>query len=315
MTSTGSGGSNHRTTSNETLRNYEQDTETLIRRISDLNGTGPEQTPSPFVSGLRTSVEGNRAGDVDDTKIQLQTVENMLSRLVELDRLVLKKTEMTFKARSRRGSRGADLVTIPTHLLLVDRLMDLYALSQRTTGTQDMTASPEVPPPDNNELNLHLAEIARLSKTLAESEAAKIKLQDSVDKKVAEIESIKSQHLKQQQQARVSSCAPQRSPRDNLSPRSGRSLTVVGSGSNVPAPDPNVARLEKENAELKARVALTEQHRRCLEEKCEMAAAAHHSSLAAVNALTDRFKQKGASVDFVPLAGGAVTGVVSVHCV
>jgi hypothetical protein len=297
----------------ELLRKYEQDIETLSKRIADLNGAAqPENVAaSTFVSGLRSSVEGSRGGEDDGMRLQLQTIEDMLARVVELDRLVLKKTEI--KARSRRGSRGADLLTIPTHLLVLDRLMDVYAISQRPiiVQSQSSVAPIDTSPRDDEELTLRTAEVTRLSKALADSDSAKTKLQDLLNKKTAEIEGLKAQHKTQLQQAKEGGA---RSPR---SPRPTPKLAVVGSGSNavpsvpVSGPDPNVARLEAENAELRSKLAASVQMRRTLEETCEMAAAAHQSSLAAVTALTDRFAQKGADLDFVTLSDGASSGVVS----
>lgn len=305
--------------SNESLRKYEQDIETLTKRISDMNGsTQPEN--SAFVSGLRTSVEINRGGENEGCKIELQTVQDLLSRVIELDRLVLKRTDDAIKARSRRGSRGSDLFTIPTHLLLVDRLMDLYTISQRPTIIQSQNSAPVMTPsyPDlSEELAARKAEVTRLSKNLADSESAKTKLQDMLGKKVAEIDTLKAQHKTQLQQARAPQDTRSRSPR---SPRPSQNLSIVGNGANTPVTAPSapvvdpsvIAKLEKENTELKAKLALSEQTRQSLEERCEIAAAMHQSSLVALNSLTDRFKESNIDISSISLIEGSALGVVRI---
>ena len=64
---------------------------------------------------------------------KLNLLEKLIEKIVEFDRLVLKKTAPETTAPQRRGSRGSDLSTLPTHLHLTDRLLDLFTQSQRVT--------------------------------------------------------------------------------------------------------------------------------------------------------------------------------------
>ena len=86
--------------------------------------------------------------------------------MCEIDRIMLRNTETSSEENRengdptdkpiRRGSRGADLASFPTHLHILDRLTDLHAKSQRVavitkTGNQTPTIAPPTldssPPP------------------------------------------------------------------------------------------------------------------------------------------------------------------------
>lgn len=68
----------------------------------------------------------------------MAVLESVLAKVVELDRVVLTMTAPedengATKKPVRRASRGMDLYTIPTHMHVVDRLMDLHTRARRTT--------------------------------------------------------------------------------------------------------------------------------------------------------------------------------------
>jgi len=119
----------------ENLQRYHADLQLLIQKTADYQAlkTGAQKPASPFVQGLRGAVENEAPaeGTVED---KVTILESVLSKVVELDRLILGITapEDT-KKPARRASRGMDLFTIPTHMHVVDRLMDLHTKSKRIT--------------------------------------------------------------------------------------------------------------------------------------------------------------------------------------
>jgi len=68
-------------------------------------------------------------------------LEKLLEKMAEFDRFVLRTTAPESVGPQRRGSRGSDLSTLPTHLHLTDRLLDLYAQSQRVTVIRTTTTA------------------------------------------------------------------------------------------------------------------------------------------------------------------------------
>jgi len=134
--------------SSEELAKINQDVSILQARISHLNGEPVIQTPpstiavlgnsnvtSPFVSGLRGLTTENSTKTIVDNSLELkiEAYESVLKKIIELDRLVLKKTSPSDVTAVRRKSNGNDLHTLPTHLHLADRLMDLHTQSKRVT--------------------------------------------------------------------------------------------------------------------------------------------------------------------------------------
>ena len=67
----------------------------------------------------------------------MNLLESILAKIVEVDRHILRKTEPetdpSLVTSGRRKSRGMDLYTLPTHLHLIDRLMDLHTQQKRVT--------------------------------------------------------------------------------------------------------------------------------------------------------------------------------------
>lgn len=133
--------------SSEELAKINQDVTILQARISHLSGEPVIQTPpstvavlgsnnvtSPFVSGLRGLTAETSTKTIDNSlELKIEAYESVLKKIIELDRLVLKKTSPTDITAVRRKSNGNDLHTLPTHLHLADRLMDLHTQSKRVT--------------------------------------------------------------------------------------------------------------------------------------------------------------------------------------
>lgn len=124
---------------NEGAQNFVQDITLIQQRIAELGDAAnpmnqipatPQSTSSPFVSGIRALAD--TSGEWDD---KVKCYEKLLQKLGELDRLILKKTapDPTDGLKPRRLSRNSDLVHLPTHLHLIDRILDLHTQSKRVT--------------------------------------------------------------------------------------------------------------------------------------------------------------------------------------
>lgn len=142
--------------SDELINRYQQDLLLLTQKIADLSGE-PQRAPAPptsdgssggsssFVNGLREITNGNNASE-----LKLNMLMKIMSKISELDRWILKKTsseEDKTPVKPRRGSRGMDLSSLPTHLHITDRLMDLHTKSQRVTVIK--TGSSSAPESDS----------------------------------------------------------------------------------------------------------------------------------------------------------------------
>lgn len=196
----------------------QKDFNEIARRLSELGeatmGTsaGPKMVPStstsmnsPFVSGLRGKTAivetsdniGDRSEDSGNPAEQkIKVLELILSKLTELDRIVLKKTAPETapgNIAARRTSRGFDLFSLPTHLHIMDRLLDLHTQSKRVVTIRTTSdAAPGPPVADNgsnNQPSPHAkaiadkadsmnTEIGRLNKQLAESEEKRRAIQE-----------------------------------------------------------------------------------------------------------------------------------------
>jgi len=205
--------------SGEEKARFTADLAEVARRLGELDVSGSGGGPkvllpasstvnSPFVSGLRgkTTGDGPAAEEsrteegASDQKLRL--LESVLQQLAVLDRVVLKKTAPEAvpgtNVAARRSSRGFDLHCIPTHLHLVDRLLDLHAQSKRVTvirTSTDNNATPgppavaadsttaALPSPRGAKLYADKIEklngdVARLSKQLEESEEKRRGIQE-----------------------------------------------------------------------------------------------------------------------------------------
>jgi len=142
----------------EEIGRLQQDLVLLTQKVVDLSGEpqrvpaapvldGPTTAPnSPFVSGLRGMAEGASAVGASSgsaLEVRMSMLEKVLKKVAELDRLLLRKTAPDGQhANARRGSRGMDLHSLPTHLHVTDRLLDLHTQSKRviTVTTTKATA-------------------------------------------------------------------------------------------------------------------------------------------------------------------------------
>jgi hypothetical protein len=115
----------------------QNDLEILQLRITLLTGVKPVEThptvSSSFVSGIRRVTEEKKYTDAESIE-RLPILEKILSKMTEYDREVLKCTvAANTSEKSRSNSTGDDLFSLPAHLLVADRLMDLFNQSNKTT--------------------------------------------------------------------------------------------------------------------------------------------------------------------------------------
>ena len=145
------------------ISRLQQDLVLLTQKVADLSGEpqrapaapvldgGPSQAPnSPFVSGLRGMAEGASSSSSSSSggavQIKMDMLEKVLKKVAELDRLLLKSTAPAGQsANARRGSRGMDLFSLPTHLHVTDRLLDLHTQSKRVITVTTTKAGGGVP--------------------------------------------------------------------------------------------------------------------------------------------------------------------------
>ena len=130
----------------------QQDLVLLTQKIVDLTGE-PQRAPvvvnsavsapsSPFVSGIRGITDS--AISTSSSFSANNVLDRVLQKIAELDRIVLKKTAPEKKnINVRRGSRGMDLTSLPTHLHITDRLLDLHAQSMRVVTITRNGTTPE----------------------------------------------------------------------------------------------------------------------------------------------------------------------------
>ena len=109
----------------ESLRLLQQDITLLTQKLAELQGQ-PQVTSSIKECTILPVI-------VPPDKLALY--EAVLSKIIEVDRVVLRQTEPTesMVSQKRRGSRGMDLTLLPTHLHVVDRLLDLNTKQNRVT--------------------------------------------------------------------------------------------------------------------------------------------------------------------------------------
>lgn len=165
----------------EEVEKIQQDVFLLSQRIADAKGEPipvrdsssnvPDSANSPFVSGLRALADAERRGrDLKEQKTQ--HLESLLEKVNEYERLILAKTTPaeTSNGSQRRKSFGSELVSLPMHFRVIDRLLDLHTQSKRvtvirTTGQAAETAKPpvaEASPQLTNELNDLRSRLAKM---------------------------------------------------------------------------------------------------------------------------------------------------------
>ena len=170
------------------MSKIQQDLNILTTKIAELRGDTIPATDttgsgaSPFVVGLRAIAETERKFK-DMKELKLNTMEKLLEKVSEYDRLLLKETTPVVDPNvpaQRRKSFGQDLYCLPTHLHLTARLMDLHAASKRVTVIK-MTESgksdgiPPLNPADKKLVDSLKATVAKQTKQLEDSELKRIK--------------------------------------------------------------------------------------------------------------------------------------------
>jgi hypothetical protein len=271
---------------NDMIRKFDQDMATLTARLSEIQGIplpqAKEENASLFVNSLRHSVENHRQPSQESELIATkhEMLEQLLQRVVELDRAVLKKTEIT-TGRARRASRGADLFSFPTHLLLIDRLVDLHAIAQRSLLRSQSSFEENPPPvvvtpspaPSPELLKAHEAEVRALATQLAESTATCQQLRSQLQKSTHEIEELRAEVGSLTTAAAATKRqSAQKSPRHAMP---APSLSVIGTASATPDPPAGglALKLEAEITELKCRLEVSAQRNQSLEERIDQTAA------------------------------------------
>lgn len=138
-------------TSEEAILLFKNDLEILNTRIFHLTGVkyvesivdSPSHVvSSSFVSGIRRQTEEKKYTEVETVE-KLHILERILSKIIEYDREILRKTtpKVSKLEAVRRKSNGGELLSIPTHLTITDRLLDLYDLSQRMESSRNITSN------------------------------------------------------------------------------------------------------------------------------------------------------------------------------
>lgn len=165
----------------EDIKKLQQDMNLLSARLSQGNPAS-----SSVVGDLRSTVADARGPAPATVASKTELLDNILKKIAELDRSILKKTEPVNAehARPRRNSNTMDLHCIPTHFQIIDRLVDLHTQSKRPVIVhQHSSATPEAsakavpaPPaaPNNGEITAlkakHEAAVAAMMEKLRGSE-------------------------------------------------------------------------------------------------------------------------------------------------
>lgn len=161
---------------------------------SQFQSIAAKDSGSQFVSSLRAMADSERRA----AETKLTHMQQLLDKVCEYDRLILNKTAPPEVSASgapfRRKSLGADLHSLPSHLRIVDRLVDLYNQSKRVTvirtnGTVFEEASKPSAEPETSQADRTLIESLKTSLG-----RTTIKLDEAEKKRTtAEAEQVKSQ--------------------------------------------------------------------------------------------------------------------------
>jgi hypothetical protein len=308
---------------NDLIRKFDQDMLTLNTRLSDLQGVQLQQplsslqssdpsNSSLFVHSLRNSIDTSRQlhgtlghdsassslqqSQYEITVTKYEILDQLLKKINDLNRAILAKTDLTSAGggKVRRASRGSDLFNFPTHLLLIDRLVDLHTLSQRSVlvrnpsglqaGEEAESSSAEKEKAEK-EIALmkqrHEKEMKTLTSQLTESQMSCQQLQSQLNKSSQQIEELKSDII-----TLATRKSSPRSPRHTMPP--SPALRVVGTSSGDPSAaagagaESLVKKLQAEIMELKCRLEVSEQKNQSFEEKIELNAATTQHVLTAL---------------------------------
>jgi hypothetical protein len=271
----------------ENMKRYEQDLTILSKKIADCQGDNtpvpglvlPTQPESLFVNNLRNSVDKGNSGN--ENTLRLNMLERIMDKLADLDRVILKKTDLgTTTARARRKSKdGSDLFSMPTHLLLVDRLLDVFTVSQRLQIIEKQRGASSSSDGSSSSSSKDIAkknsEIEKLNKQLQEAEVAKNKYETFATEKDAELEAFKREHH---------GCSTSKGKSTDKGGDMSK-LTVIGDGKAVVSVEVN-GNQSNEITELKGLLAKSEQQVRDMEERIEIMAASEQSTLNGIVSLT-----------------------------
>ena len=126
---------------NEELQKMNQDLNVLSQKLVDLqNMAFSKQGSSAFVNNIRDSTSSSPAigggANLNFFELKCQIMEKLISKMSEVDRCILRSTEPSnddsevsgepAQKSVRRSSRGLDLSIFPTHLHVIDRLVDIH---------------------------------------------------------------------------------------------------------------------------------------------------------------------------------------------
>ena len=277
----------------------QQDLNILTTKIAELRGDAIPATDttgsgaSPFVVGLRAIAETERKFK-DMKELKLNTMEKLLEKVSEYDRLLLKETTPVVDPNvpaQRRKSFGQDLYCLPTHLHLTARLMDLHAASKRVTVIK-MTESgksdgiPPLNPADKKLVDSLKATVAKQTKQLEDSELKRIKSDEEKLQLQRQNDELKLQVSKNTEQLQrqndelklqVSKHTEEKQQLQRNYDEIKLQLTTVQNTPTQPPPAtvttaaaPAVVDNSAEIAALKARIAELEQNAQVLQERLEV---------------------------------------------
>jgi hypothetical protein len=122
------------TQQNQEIKNLEKDIEILKRKFSDISHIPLENSKNiqlPIIPGARPQDE------------KLKLFDEFFTRIITLDREVLRITSEDIPRLARRNSKpsadslGSDLFHLPTHLILLDRLLDFHTQLKRENALKE----------------------------------------------------------------------------------------------------------------------------------------------------------------------------------
>eukprot|EP00603_Paraphysomonas_imperforata_P008461 CAMPEP_0114424154 /NCGR_PEP_ID=MMETSP0103-20121206/6539_1 /TAXON_ID=37642 ORGANISM="Paraphysomonas imperforata, Strain PA2" /NCGR_SAMPLE_ID=MMETSP0103 /ASSEMBLY_ACC=CAM_ASM_000201 /LENGTH=574 /DNA_ID=CAMNT_0001592881 /DNA_START=48 /DNA_END=1775 /DNA_ORIENTATION=+ len=293
----------------ENMKRYEQDLTILAKKIAECQGDTtpvpglvlPVQPESLFVNNLRNSVDKNATNMGNENTLRLNMLERIMEKLAELDRVVLKKTDLgATTARPRRKSKdGSDLFSMPTHLLMIDRLLDVFVMSQRLQIIEKQKGEGGASKSGGGkELEKATAELEKLKKHLQEANVAKDKFKTIATDKEKEFENYKRTHGVENGKSSSSSTA-------KAGNGDSSTLSVIGDGKAIVTVEVHdqqngVKDQSKEVAELKEKLAKSEQTVRDMEERMEILVASEQSTVNGIVSMT--FALGNSPGDSVPTA-------------
>lgn len=134
----------HSKVQNEELQRMNADLHLLSQKLIELqNESSGKLMSSSFVNGIRDTTNSVSSIDTSSfSEVKITIMEKIIMKMTEIDRYILRNTEPVddsgvenvdpaHKPIKRRASRGLDMATFPTHLHLIDRLMDIHKQAQR----------------------------------------------------------------------------------------------------------------------------------------------------------------------------------------